>query len=80
MALQNKKMAEEITFLREQINQKNFIVRNLFTLNYRTVKRVIQTQPCRGSLKKMCSENMQQIYRRAPMPKCDFSKVAKQLY
>ena len=23
---------------------------------------------------------MQQIYKRSPMPKCDFSKVAKQLY
>ena len=28
----------------------------------------------------MCSENMQQIYRRIPMPKCDFNKVAKQRY
>ena len=27
----------------------------------------------------MCSENMQQIYRRTPIPKCDFNKVAKQL-
>ena len=27
---------------------------------------------------KRCSENMQQIYRRTPMPKCDFNKVAKQ--
>ena len=27
-----------------------------------------------------CSENMQQIYRGTPMPKCDFNKVAKQLY
>ena len=31
-------------------------------------------------LKKRYSENMQQMYRRAPMPKCDFNKVAKQLY
>ena len=30
----------------------------------------------RGFLKKRCSENMQQIYRRTPMPKCDFNKVA----
>ena len=29
---------------------------------------------------KRCSENMQQIYRRTPMPKCDFNKVALQLY
>ena len=29
---------------------------------------------------KRCSEDMQQIYRRTPMPKCDLNKVAKQLY
>ena len=28
---------------------------------------------------KRCSENMQQIYRGTPMPKCDFNKVALQL-
>ena len=35
-----------------------------------------QKQPSRGDLKKRCSENMQQIYRVTPMPKCDFNKVA----
>ena len=39
-----------------------------------------QTQPSRGVLKKSCSENMQQIYRRTPMAKCDFNKVAVQPY
>ena len=39
-----------------------------------------QKQPSRGVLRKRCSENMQQIYRRTPMPKCDFNKVAKQPY
>ena len=34
-----------------------------------------QKQPPRDVLKKRCSENMQQIYRRTPMPKCDFNKV-----
>ena len=29
---------------------------------------LLQKQPTRGVLKKRCSENMQQIYRRAPMP------------
>ena len=29
-----------------------------------------------GVLRKRSSENMQQIYRRTPMPKCDFNKVA----
>ena len=27
----------------------------------------------RGVFKKMCPENMQQIYRRIPMAKCDFN-------
>ena len=30
-----------------------------------------QRQPSRGVLRKMCSENVQQIYRITPMPKCD---------
>ena len=29
---------------------------------------------------KRCSENMQQIYRRTPITKCDFNKAALQLY
>ena len=39
----------------------------------------LQKQPSRGVLKKRCSEKMQQIYSRTPMPKCHFNKVAKQL-
>ena len=42
--------------------------------------RSFQKQPFGGVLKKRCSENMQQIYRRTPMPKCDFNEVTKQLY
>ena len=38
---------------------------------------VIQKQPSIGVLIKRCSENMQQIYLKTPMPKCDFTKVAK---
>ena len=41
---------------------------------------IIQEEPFRGVLEKKCSENMQQIYRRTPMTKCDFNKVALQLY
>ena len=33
-----------------------------------------QKQPCRVVLRKKCSENMQQIYKRSPMLKCDFNK------
>ena len=32
----------------------------------------IQKQPSRGVLRKRCSENTQQIYRRTPMPKCGY--------
>ena len=41
---------------------------------------LFQKQPSRGVLRKRCPENMQQIYRRTPMPKCDFNKVSQQLY
>ena len=34
-----------------------------------------QKQSSRGVLRKRCSENMQQIYRRTLMSKCDFNKV-----
>ena len=29
---------------------------------------------------KRCSENMQEIYRRTPMPKCDFNKFGMLLF
>ena len=41
------------------------------TLHLYRLKR--QKQPSRDVLRKRCSENMQQIYRRTPMPKCDFN-------
>ena len=40
----------------------------------------LQKQSSRGVLKKRFSENMQQIYRGTPMPKCDFNNAAKKLY
>ena len=38
----------------------------------------IQKQPPRGVPRKRCSKNIQQIYWRTPIPKCDFNKVALQ--
>ena len=35
----------------------------------------LKKQPPRGALKKRSSKNMQQIYRRTPIPKCDFNKA-----
>ena len=40
----------------------------------------LQKQPSIGVLRKRCSENMQQIYRRTPVLKCDFNKVAIPLW
>ena len=40
----------------------------------------IQKQPPRAFPRKSCCENMQQLYRRTPMPKCDFNKVAKHIF
>ena len=39
-----------------------------------------QKQPFRGVLRKRYSENMQQIYRRTSIPKCDSNKFALQYY
>ena len=43
------------------------------------ISNAFQKQPSRGFLGKRFSENIQQIYRRTPMSKCDFNNVAKQL-
>ena len=42
------------------------------TLKLKNKNRSVQKQPPRGVPMKRCSENMQEIYRRTPMPKCNF--------
>ena len=44
------------------------------------LSKICKKQSFKGVLRKMCSENMQKIYWRTPMLKCDFNKVAKKLY
>ena len=44
---------------------------------FRYINRSIQKQPWRSVLGKRCSKVMQQIYRRAPMPKRSFNKVVR---
>ena len=39
-----------------------------------------QKQLCRGVLTKTCSENMQQICRKTPMPKCDSHFTLRHVY
>ena len=61
----------------QDTNFRWYIWRNLLSNgNFEYFKK----QPPRGVPRKRCSENMQQIYRRTPMPKCYFFKVALQLY
>ena len=60
-----------------QVINTNILFQFLF-INFLGLE--LQKQPPRGVLIKMCSENMQQIYRRTPMPKCYFNKVALQIY
>ena len=40
----------------------------------------LKKHPSKGGLAKWGTENTQQIYKRTPMAKCGFNKVAKQLY
>ena len=56
-----------------------FIRRIMETITFdnATVKKSSLTNfRSRGVPRERCSENMQQIYRRSPMWKCDFNKVA----
>ena len=49
-------------------------------LSILTSSESVQKQPPRGVLKKRCSKNMQEIYRKTPIQKRDLNTVAKQLY
>ena len=62
----------------EWINEPLFqLKQEIFKQGYEAVNSVFtQKQSPRGAPRKRCSKNMQQFYRRTPMPKCDFNKVA----
>ena len=49
-------------------------------LSIKSEQRNRRKRPSRGVLKKMCSENMQQICRGTPMPKCDFNKLQSNFF
>ena len=55
---------------------------SLFNIKSRslTFHYLLQKQPPTVVPRKRCSENMQKIYRRTPVPTCDLNKVALQLY
>ena len=60
--------------LKKILHHRHFLVMLCHSKNFRDSEAVT-----RGVLRKRCSENMQQIYRRTPTLKCDFNKVAKKL-
>ena len=41
--------------------------------------RIVQKQPFRVVLRKTCCKIRQRIYKRTPMPKCDFNKFATKI-
>ena len=43
-------------------------------MNTTNIIRYGKRQSPKGVLKSSCSANMQQLYRRTPIPKCDFNK------
>ena len=49
--------------------------KTLFLMQIYRYTKVWSEAASKGVLKKKYSENMQEIYRRTPMPKCDFDKV-----
>ena len=79
-----------VTFTEEILNEKlHFLcsVRIYKQINFpfsdcfkKHLQIYFRKQPFRGILLKRYSENAQQIYKRTPMPKCNFNKVALQLY
>ena len=70
--------------LHQYLRVKNFWTTSYHAMCNRMVERMnsalLRSSQPRGVPRKRCSENMQRIHRRTPMPKCDFNKVAKQLY
>ena len=72
MEKREKNLALEAVFRRSSI--KKVFLKISQNLQENTCSR--QKQPFRGVLEKRCSD-MQQFYRRIPLPKCDFNKVAK---
>ena len=68
--------------LQQMYKCKNVVIfiKEVDIYNLKLSKLLLQKQPLRGVFEKRCSENIQQMYRRTPIPKCNFNKVAKQIY
>ena len=60
----------------EEINENKYLTLVPTNQSKEIIKKYEeQKQPSKGVFSKTCSENMQQIYRRIPMPKCGFNEI-----
>ena len=59
-------------FLKKELGDCDFVFQVFKNFDY------LQNQTPIGVLRKRYSENMQQIYKRTPMPTCDFNKATFQ--
>ena len=59
---------------------RHFGALNQVFLKLKTKLLEISETAAQGVLRKKCSENMQQIYRRTPMLKCYFSQIFPELF
>ena len=68
-------------FAKSKLMTGSILVLNVQEKSFISPSRYIShKQPSRGVLRKRCSENKQQIYRRTPMSKCDSNRVALHLF
>ena len=63
------------TSVMKELIKFSMTMRDLFCNKYQCIEVALQ-----GVLRKRCSQNMQQTYRRTPLAKYDFNKVALLLY
>ena len=73
-------VTELVTEQNQKLLQRGLVTIRQISVNEMPEMAPSQKQPYRGVLIERCSKNIQQIYRRTLMTKCDFNKVAKQLY
>ena len=59
----------------KSISSQNWVIAQLEKCDNGNEHYDLQKQPTRGVLRKICSENKQQIYSKRPIPKCDFNML-----
>ena len=72
-----------VTFLLVCLFQLQYVFLNWFFFKLHIYQEEVYvvskiTQPSRSVLRKKCFKNIQQVYRKIPMPKCNFNKAALQ--